>query len=84
MGYRGFRGGMGMRGGAYLRRRALSNIMLGALFTVIGIVVTAVSYNAAANSATGGVYYVPWGFIVIGVIWMIRGFALLARSSRLP
>jgi hypothetical protein len=84
MGYpmMGMRRGMRPAGGAYLRRRAISSIAGGAIFLVIGIIVTVASYGAVAN--TGGVYFVPFGLIIIGALWLIRGVALLFRSSRLP
>jgi hypothetical protein len=69
-------------GGAYLRRRAISHISGGAIFLIIGIIVTVASYGAVSN--TGGVYFVPFGLIILGVLWLIRGLALLVRSSRLP
>jgi hypothetical protein len=51
---------------------------------VVGIVITVGTYSAASSSATGGGYYVPWGLIVIGGLWIIRGLTMLARSTRLP
>jgi hypothetical protein len=51
---------------------------------VVGIVITVGTYSAASSSATGGAYYVPWGLIVIGGLWIIRGLTMFARSTRLP
>jgi hypothetical protein len=87
MGYRGWRRGMygpmgGRPAGAYLRRRAISHTVMGALILVLGIVITAASYGSV--SSAGGVYYVPWGLIVVGGIWIIRGLTMFARSTRLP
>jgi hypothetical protein len=87
MGYRGWRRGMygpmgGRQVGAFLRRRAISNITMGAIFLVIGIVITAASYGAVSSS--GGVHFAPFGLIIIGALWLFRGVMLLVRSSRLP
>lgn len=86
MGYpmMGMRGRMRPMGGAYLRRRGISTTVTGAVILVIGIVITVGTYSAASSSATGGAYYVPWGLIVIGGLWIIRGLTMFARSTRLP
>lgn len=46
------------------------NMLLGALWAIGGIVVTAVTYSAASE---GGIYVVTWGAIVIGGIQFIVG-----------
>ena len=85
MGYRGWRRGMGgMQMRAYVRRRAISFLTMGTIFLVIGIAITAGTYSIAASSPDGGTYLVSFGPIIIGVLWLIRGLMLLARSSRLP
>jgi hypothetical protein len=86
MGYpmMGMRRGMRPMGGAYLRRRAMSTTVIGAVILVIGIVITVGAYGATSSSATGGTYYVPWGLIVIGGLWIIRGLMMFGRSTRLP
>ena len=70
--------------GAYLRRRAITHIIMGFILLFIGIAITAGSYAGAANDPNGGPYVVTWGLIILGVFWIIAGFARLARSSRLP
>jgi hypothetical protein len=80
----GMRRGMRPMGGAYLRRRGINTTVIGAVILVVGIVITVGTYSAASSSATGGGYYVPWGLIVIGGLWIIRGLTMLARSTRLP
>jgi hypothetical protein len=56
----------------------------GAVLLVVGIIITVGTYGAASSSATGGVYFVPWGLIVIGGLWIIRGLMMFGRSTRLP
>ena len=53
------------------RSTAKGYISTGAVISVIGIVITAVSYSSASG---GGRYVVAWGAIVFGIILMIRGF----------
>ena len=87
MGPPGWQGRMLMGGrpvGAYLRRRAITHIIMGFILLFIGIAITAGSYAGAANDPNGGPYFVTWGLIIVGVFWIIAGFARLARSSRLP
>jgi len=75
----------GMGGGAqmgpFLRRRAITHTILGAVFLAIGIIITVASYSAA-NSASGGIYFVPFGLIIIGALWFFGGLSMLARTSR--
>ncbi|MGA9114654.1 MAG: hypothetical protein WB802_12785 [Candidatus Dormiibacterota bacterium] len=85
MGYRGWRRGMygpmaGRPAGPYLRRRAVTHTLLGALMLAIGIVVTVVNLNVVSGGA--GFIYVPWFLIVIGAIWFFGGLSMLARTSR--
>ena len=70
--------------GAYIRRRAITHITMGFLLLFAGIAITAGSYASAANSSDGGPYFVTWGMIIFGIFWIIGGFAMLARSARLP
>jgi RNA polymerase subunit RPABC4/transcription elongation factor Spt4 len=48
-------------------------MLSGALWCIGGIIVTAVSYNAAASSPTGGHYLIAWGAIAFGFYDFIRG-----------
>jgi hypothetical protein len=48
------------------------NMIYGALWCVGGLIVTAVTYNAAAATG-GGKYVVAWGAIVFGAIQFFRG-----------
>jgi len=68
-----------MEAGSAQRRRALRMIRSGAVLFVIGIVITAVTYQLAAG--TGGFYFVMYGPIIVGVWNTIRGIILLVRSA---
>ncbi len=48
------------------------NMLYGALWCIGGIVVTALSYQAAANTG-GGKYVLAWGAILFGGIQFFRG-----------
>ena len=60
-----------------LRATAGRNIVVGALWCVGGILVTSLSYSAAANSPTGGHYFMAWGAILFGGIQFFKGLAKL-------
>jgi hypothetical protein len=45
-------------------------MITGALWTIGGIVVTVITYNAASG---GGSYVVAWGAILFGFIQLIQG-----------
>ena len=51
------------------------NMLIGALWCVGGIVVTAVTYSAASGPG-GGTYVVTWGAIVFGFIRFLGGLSL--------
>jgi len=59
--------------------RAKRDMVIGALFAIGGIVITAVTYQSAADSASGGTYIVAYGPIIFGVITFFKG---LINSSR--
>ena len=61
-------------------RRSWANrqIAVGALFLVIGIVVTAATYSSASKS--GGTYTIAYGAILVGVIKIVRGLLRLQRD----
>jgi len=60
---------------AMRRSRANGDIIFGIILLVIGIGITAVTYDSASQS--GGTYVVAYGPIVVGVIKLIRGLASL-------
>jgi predicted RNA-binding Zn-ribbon protein involved in translation (DUF1610 family) len=56
------------------------NMILGGLFCVGGILVTAITYSAAASNPTGGRYFVAWGAILFGAIQFFKGlFQMLSK-----
>lgn len=62
-------------------RRGKSLIIYGAIFFVIGLVITIATY-AAADGPGGGTYIVSWGPMVGGVVAMIRGAIHVAADRR--
>ena len=55
-----------------LREAGRRNMVFGALWCIGGFVVTAVTYQAAANVG-GGPYVIAWGAILFGAIQFFRG-----------
>jgi hypothetical protein len=60
---------------AQKRSRANGDIVFGIILLVIGIAITAFTYDGASRQ--GGTYIVAYGPIVVGVIKLIRGIATL-------
>lgn len=58
-----------------LRKAAQRDMMVGGLFCIGGILITAISYSSAASSPTGGSYVVTWGAIIFGAIQFFRGWS---------
>jgi hypothetical protein len=56
------------------RAAGMRKILIGSLWLVGGIIVTAVTYAAAAN---GGTYVVAWGAVLFGFIDIIIGLTML-------
>ncbi len=78
-----------MRGGpiysrAAARRRGLLWVGGGLVLALVGILISVFSYAAATSGATGGFTFIAIWPVLLGVIWVVRGLSLLARSSRLP
>ena len=56
------------------RRAARShNIMIGLLLLVVGVIITAVTYDSASQQ--GGTYIIAWGPMVYGGIRLFKGLA---------
>ena len=55
-----------------IRRAGLRNMAIGGVVCVAGLVITGVTFSAAASSG-GGSYIVFWGAIVFGAIQFFRG-----------
>ncbi|HSN26735.1 MAG TPA: hypothetical protein VLT45_10630 [Kofleriaceae bacterium] len=51
------------------------NITVGLILLVIGIAVTAFTYDSASSSPSGGTYIVAWGPMVFGAIRLFKGLA---------
>jgi hypothetical protein len=59
------------------RKVGVKNMLFGALWCFGGIVVTAMTYQAASN---GGHYIIAWGAVLFGAIQFLRGlFQVLAN-----
>ena len=56
-----------------LQSHAKKNMLYGALWCIGGIVITVVSYGAAASGSGGGTYVVTWGAVIFGAVQFIRG-----------
>jgi hypothetical protein len=56
-----------------------SNMLVGALVCIGGILVTAITYSAVKE--TGGTYIIAWGAIVFGAIQFFRGLFQNAESK---
>ena len=56
----------------------MRNIVIGLIFCIGGILVTALTYSAASG---GGRYVIAWGAIVFGAIQFIRGLTQLGSSA---
>jgi hypothetical protein len=58
----------------------IRNMVVGGIWCVGGILVTVITYSAAASSPTGGRYFVAWGAIIFGAIQFFKGlFQVLAE-----
>ena len=53
------------------KRAALTNIIIGILLLVVGIIITTLTYNSATES--GGYYFITWGLMISGGIEIVRG-----------
>lgn len=66
--YRGARG-----------RRGKSLLIYGLIIFVLGLAITVGTYAAASN---GGTYIVSWGFLLVGIISIIRGSIQMVADKR--
>ena len=64
---------------ARAQRRSAANrsLIIGVILVVIGVVITAATYSAAASNRHGGTYIVAYGPIAVGILRILRG--LFAR-----
>jgi hypothetical protein len=57
------------------RSRGLRQIVYGLLVAVAGIVITVVTYGIASSSRGGGRYFIAYGAVIVGGMYVIRGLA---------
>jgi len=55
------------------RSQGVRNMVIGGLWCVGGILVTAITYGAASSGSGGGSYVIAWGAIVFGAIQFFKG-----------
>jgi len=55
------------------RKTGKRNMLFGAFCCIGGILVTSISYNAAASDSSDGHYIIPWGAIAFGAILFFKG-----------
>lgn len=63
-----------------MERQGGKVMLFGALWCIGGIVVTAVTYQAASSSG-GGTYFVAYGAIIFGAIQFFKGLFMLASGK---
>src|SRR5262249_52964079 len=61
------------------RGRAVVMMIVGAILAIIGIAITAATYNSAASRG-GGTYFIAYGPIVVGVINFFKGLFTLVSA----
>lgn len=59
------------------KEKAKRNMLFGALWCVGGIIVTALTYQAASG---GGRYVIAWGAILFGAVQFIRGAIVMMEK----
>ncbi|RME43556.1 MAG: J domain-containing protein [Chloroflexi bacterium] len=64
---------------AAAKAAARSAALRGLAWLIGGLLITVISYAAAASSPTGGSYVVMWGAILFGGVQALRGFAASSR-----
>jgi hypothetical protein len=61
-----------------LRTRGIRALIFGAVWFVGGLILSAVTYSAAAS---GGVYIVAWGPMLYGIIQIVIGLVRLNKAK---
>jgi hypothetical protein len=61
---------------------ANKNMLVGGLWCLGGILVTAATYGAASNNPNGGSYVVAWGAIIFGAMQFFRGLSAANNGGR--
>jgi len=66
--------------GSEARAQGVRMMLIGALFAVVGIVITATTYSAASHG--GGTYMIMYGPIIFGPIRFIQGLIKYSSAPR--
>ena len=64
-----------------VRKRAMKQVAVGAVIFLVGLVITVATYSNASSSG-GGTYFVAWGPMILGVIWVIRGLVAASKAGK--
>jgi hypothetical protein len=64
---------------ALLRKRAMQQIKVGAVWFVLGLVITVITFQ----HPIGGFFIAAYGPIIFGAISVVRGLVTLAKSAKL-
>ena len=67
---------------AVVRKRAMKQVAIGAVIFIVGLVITVATYSNASSSG-GGTYFVAWGPMILGIIWVIRGLVAVSKAGKL-
>ncbi len=62
-------------------KQGRTQMVIGGLLAVVGIIITIVTYSNASSNPTGGTYFVAYGPMLFGAILFFQGLAA-SRSSR--
>jgi len=65
-----------------VRKRAMKQVAVGAVIFLVGLVITVATYSNASSSG-GGTYFVAWGPMILGIIWVIRGLVAVSKAGKL-
>ena len=65
-----------------VRKRAMKQVAVGAAIFLVGLVITVATYSNASSSG-GGTYFVAWGPMILGIIWVIRGLVAASKAGKL-
>jgi hypothetical protein len=57
-------------------------MIIGAAVFAAGLLISFISYNRASSSPPAGSYIAAFGPMIAGLLWFVRGTALVARARR--
>lgn len=64
------------------RTRAIRQIITGLVVGAIGLVITIATLAIASSSSTGGTYFVAYGPMIVGLVYVVRGLIALSKAGR--